>query len=377
MKPTFQYLPIKGINNAPTVNIADLDSFIDLVTDLQAKYIFTKIESSSKSEDNGGSLSEDIFNRTRQLANSLGVTNENTQSEFSFIHDGINYNVNALGFQTIESYQEAKGLGFSSGDDFAKAQELSFEDAEKFNEYTQTGFEQKEDFEKAKQLGFVGAFQKLNAAGLKEEARSNIKSFKKDADIYEMATRKNYENFDQFFEAVIFGFAKHDAADFKLAIDNGFDSANLYYKARNRGFETAQEFKEAEALHLDDKFELSLFKNINQIKDQHNYPFHDQAHIFNILKELEPGSETELKKIEDIFKSEQDKLKYQTNVSSNKGTEWISNSINKLLKSNTLPNWYKVGFNTKEEIKTFLISNQAILQLGKFDISNNLFTKKS
>ncbi len=378
MSDQFTFLPITKIEcKSFKVEVKDIESFEKLIAVFKAQLIFVEFEETDINDTENLSFSEDLLNKTKQFANSFSTElPRNKKSNFYIIEKETCYAVNAKGFQTFEEYHKAKLLGFDNADDYTASEELKFESAENFNEFRNSGFKNKETFENAKELGFLGAFEKLNKDldTLIPEAKQSVKYFKNDADIFNLAQQKNYNNFDIYIEAVKRGFAQNDASDFKLASEKGFDTATNYYKARNKGFETAEESQKAEALKLDNKFELSIFENLNTVKENFNFSYHDQAHVYKILSELENGTTIDLKKIHDIFNSEKEKLSFKS-PNNAKGAEWLSNSLNKLLKANSIPEWYKIGFKTKEELKTFIISNQQINKVGKFDIANETFTK--
>lgn len=377
MSSTIQYIPVNIIESALKVQLKDIESFIRLSQLMKIDLIFVDYKVKDAEFEQTDTISEDLFHRTKQLANTFTKSNK-AKSQLSFIKENVLYWVDAKGFETIEAFEAAKLIGFSDGEDYKTAKELHFEDAVSYLSFKENGFSSKETFEDAKAKGFSGAHQSLIQLTniLNDEAKQSIKGLENDAAIYKLATSKNYSTFENYVEAVKLGFAQNDAADYKLAIEKGFSSAKQYYSASNKGFETAEESEEAKALKLYNKFELDLFKELNRTRDSYNFTFHDQAHIHKILNDIALNTSLNLKEINDIFISEQDKLKFQSSTNIGKGAEWLSNSLNKLLKQNSLPEWYKIGFKTKEEIKTFLISNPSIAKIGKFDISDEIFTKK-
>lgn|GEM_PF-1057559 len=372
MPKTPQYISINKIEGLPIVELKSAMVFEDLYKQYKPEHILVELIESPIDTDK-----DDLITRTKNIVNSTFVgASEYSQSYFAFIENGICYKVAGQGFKTLEQLKAANKKGFVYGDDFYNAEKLGITEGETYNLFRKTGFKEKESFDIAEEKGFLGAVTQLNklfADGkLLAECYAPIKPIKKDADLFEMSQLKGYADFEEFKQAALLGFANYAAADYKTALKQGAVNAKEYYEARNKSFNSITEFRQAQKIGIDNKFEYDQFNALTNVVKNKSFAFIDQAHVYQLIKSYELDTEISFDILHNALNAEKDRLKIKA-PSSNR--DWLNVPISKILKSNALPAWYTVGLKSKEEIRLFIVADKNLQSLGKFDLGNEIFKR--
>lgn len=367
-----KYIEVDSFKNLPVIKLASLEDFVNLLGEYNPKHIFTKIDAA---EDNKEEKEKtDFFSRTKGLINS--VAGGSTKTEFYFVEDNTVYAVSGNGYKSLEDYNKGIAAKFQSGDEYYASLDGGYANYDEYKQSQNDGFSSKEEYEKAQNTGFIGGVAKLNAAkmagDLKDNYYSKVKSIKKDGDLYRYAKKSGYESFVEFKDAVFAGYVGKNAEEFRSAQESGFGDADAYQAAKQGSFESPSDFQAANSLGIDSKAIYDRYKQLEEIKSAHNYGFLDQANVFDLLKNLDSGKLISFGKLSERLKESQGTVK--SKIPSNT-KDWLNVKITKLMKVNSMPEWYSTSFKTSEELKAFIINDEHLQQLGEYDQNSDVFIR--
>jgi len=367
-----KYIEVDSFKNLPIIKLASLDDFVNLIAEYSPKHLFTKVESSENEKTENEKT--DFFSRTKGLINS--VAGGGTKTEFYFVEDNTVYAVSGNGYKNLEDYNKGVAAKFQTGDEYYASLEGGYANYEEYKESMSDGFSNKEEFEKAKNTGFIGGVAKLNAAkmagDLKDAYYSKVKNIKKDGDLYRYARKSGYESFVEFKEAIFAGYVGKNVEEYRTAQQSGFGDADAYKAAKDGNFENPTEFQAANSLSIDSKAIYDRYKQLEEIRNANSYGFLDQANIYELLKNLDSGKLISFGKLSERLKESQGTVK--SKIPSNT-KDWLNVKITKLMKVNSLPEWYTSSFKTNEELKAFVINDEHVQKLGEYDQNSDVFIR--
>ncbi len=367
-----KYIEVDSFKNMPVIELADLQAFVELVDQYKPEHLFTKKEAATNGEVKEAK-SGDFLSRTRGLINQVSGAGK---SEFYFVNENTVYSVSGNGYKTIEDYEEGMKKSYKSGDEYYASLNAGFENNDEYQQSVADGFSSKEEYDKAKNTGFIGGVAKVNAAKLAGEVKDNyfgkVKSIKKDGDLYRFARSAGFDSFVEFKDALKAGYVGANAEEYRAAKDSGFGDAEAYKSAKDGNFEDPEEYNNASQFGISNKAVFDRYKELENMKADKGYGFMDQANIFDLLNNLESGKLISFGKMVERLKESQAlvKIKAPSNT-----RDWLNVKITKLMKVNSLPEWYTTSFKTNEEIKAFVINDEHIQKLGEYDQNSDVFIK--
>ena len=286
------------------------------------------------------------------------------------------YSVDSANFRTLEDQADGALKGFEDGTDYYAAKEGNFIDSEEYQHCQAAGFDDRVEYLKAQRIGFVGGVEKLQAAvengKLSDAEFKKIKTLQTDAQVYNFAKNFGYDDYDEFENALASGFVKAEATDYREAIEKGFDSSKTFYQAKKGSFNDLTEFQQAQTVGIGDKEDFSRYLELNNIKETYGFRSIEQAHLFEMLSNLEEGKKVSITRIWEMLKSNQKNTnKAQSDVS------WLDRPIMQMFGgSSKLPDWYSTSFKDIVEVKVFLISNENVGTIGLYDADGEVFERK-
>lgn len=360
------YYNIEGYRQFPTILLDEIEVFEKLVVKYQPEFIWiTQKKRQVESEKN------DLIARI--------TPNQKLVTAFCFVHDGIMYEANAMNFRTIEDYKTGVGKGFAMGDEYYTATAAGFIDKTEYDEATKAGFTERINYLNAKETGFLGAFDNLklavNQGRLNPTEYKKIKNLKNDAQIDTFADSLGYENYEEFEKALMSGFVKVTAQEYRTAVEKGFQTSNNYEKAKEGNFEDPTEFASAKQVGISKKGEFEVYQSLVNLKQTHNFRTIEQAHLFQLLSDLETGKKLSVSRIWDLLKDAQQELTGSNNTEDRK---WFDTPLTQLFgKKEAFPVWYDATFQDIIELKVFLISNENLGKIGRYDADGEIFEKET
>jgi len=359
------YHKINGYDNLPTIYIADIDVFEELLDKYVPDFIFVSTKKQTIETEE-----KDLIGRTKSTEKEVSV--------FSFHNEGIVYAVNGMNYDTIADYREGQDKGYVYGDEYYEAKEGGFADYEEYSLCKEAGFTDRDEYLKAQELGFVGGGEKLqqafNTAKLNEKEYTKVKGLKNDAAVFAMAADAGFENYDEFENALAKGFVSANASDYREALEKGFDDSETYMAAQEGNFASQEEYESAKDLGITDKHEWEQYNRLLEMQNQYNFRTVEQTHLFDILADLPEGKKMSIARTWDALKEGQNSL-LSSRFNLNK---WFNEPVANLFKgSKKLPNWYTTSFKDIVEVKVFLISNENVGQIGLYDADGEVFERSA
>ena len=357
------YHDIEGLANFPTIELSKLSVFENMVDKYQPECIFV-----SATTETIKAGEKDLIGRNKVV--------EKTKTTLSFQHKGMVYSVDSANFRTLEDQADGALKGFEDGTDYYAAKEGNFIDSEEYQHCQAAGFDDRVEYLKAQRIGFVGGVEKLQAAvengKLSDAEFKKIKTLQTDAQVYNFAKNFGYDDYDEFENALASGFVKAEATDYREAIEKGFDSSKTFYQAKKGSFNDLTEFQQAQTVGIGDKEDFSRYLELNNIKETYGFRSIEQAHLFEMLSNLEEGKKVSITRIWEMLKSNQKNTnKAQSDVS------WLDRPIMQMFGgSSKLPDWYSTSFKDIVEVKVFLISNENVGTIGLYDADGEVFERK-
>jgi len=357
------YHDIEGFENFPTVRLSELSVFENMVDKYQPDCIFVSVTTETVK---GGE--KDLIGRNKII--------EKTNTTLSFQNNGMIYSVDSSNFRTLEDQKDGALKGFEDGTDYYAAKEGNFIDSEEYAHCQAAGFDDRVEYLKAQRIGFVGSIEKIQAAvevgKLSDAEHKKIKTLQTDAQVYNFAKNFGYDDYDEFENALSSGFVKAEATDYREAVEKGFDSSKTFYKVKKGSFNDLTEFQQAQTVGIGDKQDWSRYLELNNIKETYGFRSIEQAHLFELLSNLEEDKKVSITRIWEMLKSGQKNTsKAQSDVS------WLDRPIMQMFGGGSkLPDWYSTSFKDIVEVKVFLISNENIGTIGLYDADGEVFERK-
>ncbi|MGB1205603.1 MAG: hypothetical protein ACPG5B_08165 [Chitinophagales bacterium] len=357
------YHNIEGLVNFPTIRLSELSVFENMVDKYQPECIF--VATTTRTTKAG---EKDLIGRKKIV--------EKTNTSLSFQHNGMVYSVDSANFRTLEDQKDGALKGFEDGTDYYAAKEGNFIDSEEYQHCQTAGFEDRVEYLKAQRIGFVGSIEKLETAvangKLNDAEYKKIKTLQTDSQVYNFAKNFGYDNYDEFENALASGFVKAEATDYREALEKGFDSSKTFYKAKKGSFTDLTEFQQAQTVGIGDKQDWSRYVELNNIKETCGFRSIEQAHLFELLNNLEENKKVSITRMWEMLKSN------QKNANNSKSdVSWLDRPIMQIFGGGSkLPDWYSTSFKDMVEVKVFLISNENIGRIGLYDADGEVFERK-
>ncbi len=358
------YYKIDGYDNLPTIQLSGLGEFEEMIDRYNPEFIFVvDQEQTLQSEE------KDLIGRNKSV--------KSKTSFFSFYHNGLVYSVNGLNYESLEDYKEGQEKGYRTGDAFYKAKNGNFVDREEYENCINAGFDDRLEYLKAKAIGFEGAVNKLETAfvdgRLGDADYKKVKDYKNDAQVYAFAKELSYEGYDEFEKALTSGFVKVNAAEYRAAVEKGFDSSDSYFRAQQGQFDDINEYNAANSLGITDKDEYRSYKSLNALQEQYGFRSLEQANLYRMLKDLPGGKKVSVARMWDMLKEAEQNVDSKSSGGGDKS--WFDTPILELFGKGKAPNWYSTSFKDIVEMKVFLISNEHINNIGVYDADGEVFER--
>jgi hypothetical protein len=313
---------------------------------------------------------------------------ENESGKFFITVNGVIYWIPNQGYNSLYDLFVGSETGFSLGEDYYKYRELKFSSPKEYFEFKKSGFSSKSDYMTAKKLGFIGSLKRLEEEGLayddllsdckyvvcytKEGYKDEYK-FCSDADVYYYAIEEGFKNFDEFCNALLLEFGNAEA--YRDALQNGFQTADKYYDGLEGGFKNIEEYNRAKELGIYSKQSYKLYLKLKNIMSEYRLETFEEAFLYDIIFDIPIGSKITIDELWERLKNDsrikltpKERLLVETYnlYNCNNDSEKISDYTQK---------WFSKRFNSKGELKKYLIHDDILSSILKYRLEQGIFEK--
>ena len=304
--------------------------------------------------------------------------------KFFITVNGVVYWIPNQGYKTLYDLFLGTKMGFESGENYYQYNELGFSSLKEYFEFKESGFDDKFDYLKAKKLGFIGALKKLEEEGLahddlldgckyivcytKEGYKDEYKIYS-DADLYYYAIEEGFKDFEEFSNALLLEFGNAEA--YRYALSNGFQTAEKYYSGLEGGFKNIEEYNKAKELGIYSKSSYELYLKLKDIMKDYDLTTFEEALLYDIIFNIPIGDKITINEI-------WDKLKNDSRIKLTPKEKLLVETIN-LYKTDKIADytqkWFSKRFNSKGELKKYIIHDEFISSILKYNLDNGVFEK--
>lgn len=321
-----EYIKSKGHRNFPTVEVDDVKGFTKLIQMSGSKVIYR-------------------------------ITRDEGIYSFFILMGNTAYEINSIGYETIEDYDDAVENGFTDSKVYYEAKKMGYGNFSEFMESKKIGIEKHDVFVLAQKGGFLKNFERFNEKYESYKVCKTTKEIPADIDtatkLFDWANSKKFSTY----------------VDFEKAMDSGFPDYDVYLKAKTSGFKTGEEFYDASKNGFSSKGEYDSAKKLlirsKREYDHYNYfktfaknCLHDEFVLYNEVSRLKDG-EYSLDSIVSTYEQVLNQYKRDFDGSNVK----------------ILPVWFKCNFKTEQDLTDFLCESELVKKYGSYDPETKMFKR--
>ncbi len=351
----FNYIHVDKIESLPMVKLSDPYEFAKFVNESNAKYV---------------------------CVYEPDPNNENDIGKFFITYNGIIYWIPRNNYNTVYDMIEGMNLGLEDGNDYYLYKEMGFKTLDDFYKFKESGFKSKADYYNGRKLGFLGSFKKLVDDGIAienpltedyyitvygKEGYQDEYHVSNDGDVYYLAMEKGFRNFEDFYDAMKKEFG--EGALYYDALRRGFDDVLDYFDAIEGGFSNAEEYYSALEYGIRKKDSYTLFLKLKKIMKEYNLPTFEEAFLYDIIESLPGNSYITLDAIWDKLTNDERIL-----LTPKEKLELIAKDESDNI--SLYQKWYSRKFNNKFELMEYILNNEYLMSLLKYDSENDMFIKR-
>ncbi len=309
---------------------------------------------------------------------------ENKSGKFFITVNGVIYWIPNQGYKSLYDLFVGTEKGFKFGEDYYNYVELGFSSPKEYFEFKESGFNDKFDYLNAKKLGFIGGLKKLEEEGLAyddllseckyivcytKEGYKDEYRICSDAELYYYAIEEGFKDFEEFSNALLLEFGNAEA--YRDALNNGFQTADKYYEGLEGGFKNIEEYKKAKELGIYSKQSYDLYLKLKEIMKEYGLSTFEEALLYDILFNIPIGDKIT---VDELW----DKLKNDNRIKLTPKEKLIIEH-NNLYKKDKITDytqkWFSKRFNNIGELKKYLIHDDFMSSILKYDINKGIFEK--